>query len=290
MTQGRIIKLTGGFYYVDDGDKTLECRARGLFRKENIKPCVGDIAKVEQIDDKSGYLMEILPRKNVLVRPPVANIDRIILVLSTADPAPNLLIVDKLLAVAEHKEIDVAVVITKRDLADATYLSEIYQKAGYETRVVNGLADSMGEITPLIEGRLCVLTGNTGAGKSTLLNAIDPSLSLQTREISQKLGRGKHTTRTTEIFELCGGKIADTPGFSCIETIQLDRIKKDRLEWCFREFSPYIGSCRYNGCSHTKEKGCAVLEALEKGAIGRSRHESYLAMYDEAKSLNDWEE
>ena len=290
MTEGRIVKLTGGFYYVDIGGKVIECRARGLFRKDNIKPCVGDIAKVEMTDGDKGYLMDILLRRNFLVRPPVANIDRIILVLSTADPAPNMLVIDKLLAVAQHKEIDVAIVVTKRDIADSTQLREIYEKSGYEVCVVNSLSDSMSEVIPLMKDRLCVLAGNTGVGKSTLLNAINPSFSLQTGEISQKLGRGRHTTRTVEIFEWGGSLIADTPGFSSIETIQLDRIKKEQLEWCFREFEPYIGECRFSGCSHTKEKDCAVLEALEEGVISKSRHDSYLAMYDEAKNLNDWED
>ena len=144
-------------------------------------------------------------------------------------------------------------------------------------------------VEKLIDGKLCVLTGNTGAGKSTLLNAIDPALSIKTGETSQKLGRGRHTTRTTELYPLCGGLIADTPGFSAIETMQMELIKKDELELCYREFEPYLGQCRFTGCSHTKEKGCAVLQALEAGEIAASRHRSYCDMYEEAKQIKDWE-
>ena len=213
----------------------------------------------------------------------------LLLILSITDPAPNLSIVDKMLAIAEHKDIEAAIVVTKADLADTTALCETYRKAGYQVVSINSLSDSPDAIKPLIEGKICVLAGNTGVGKSTLLNALDPELMLKTGETSKKLGRGRHTTRVTELFELCGGYIADTPGFSSLETMQLEIIKKDALEFCFKEFEPYIGQCRFTGCSHTKEKGCAVLQALAEGEIAPSRHESYLQMYEEAKQIKDWE-
>ena len=289
MPQGRIIRQTGGFYYVDTGGAVIECRARGLFRKQGITPLVGDIAEMEPTDNAKGFLVGIAARKNSLARPPVANIDRLLLILSVADPAPNLLVVDKMLAIAEHKGIDAAIVVTKADLSNARPLCDLYRSVGYEVVCLNSLADSPGAVAALINGRICVLAGNTGVGKSTLLNALDPALALKTGETSQKLGRGRHTTRVTELFSLCGGLIADTPGFSSLETAQLELIKKDALELCFREFAPYLGQCRFTGCSHTKEKGCAVLSAVQSGEIAPSRHESYLAMYGEAKQIKDWE-
>lgn len=286
---GRIVKQTGGFYYVDCEDQIIECRARGVFRKDGITPLVGDIADVELTAGGKGFVTALHPRKNSMVRPAVANIDLLLLILSIVDPAPNLQIVDKMLAIAEHKNIDAAIVVTKADRGDTTELCLLYRDAGYTVVSLNSLADSPKEVEKLIDGKLCVLTGNTGAGKSTLLNAIDPALSIKTGETSQKLGRGRHTTRTTELYPLCGGLIADTPGFSAIETMQMELIKKDELELCYREFEPYIGQCRFTGCSHTKEKGCAVLEALEKGEIAPSRHRSYCDMYEEAKQIKDWE-
>ena len=286
---GRIIRQTGGFYYVETERGVIECRARGLFRKEKITPLVGDNVEVDMTENGKGYVTAILPRKNSLVRPPVANIDLLLLILSITDPAPNLSIVDKMLAIAEHKDIEAAIVVTKADLADTTALCETYRKAGYQVVSINSLSDSPDAIKPLIEGKICVLAGNTGVGKSTLLNALDPELMLKTGETSKKLGRGRHTTRVTELFELCGGYIADTPGFSSLETMQLEIIKKDALEFCFKEFEPYIGQCRFTGCSHTKEKGCAVLQALAEGEIAPSRHESYLQMYEDAKQIKEWE-
>ncbi|HWP50428.1 MAG TPA: ribosome small subunit-dependent GTPase A [Clostridia bacterium] len=289
MPQGRIIRQTGGFYYVDTGDGVIECRARGLFRKQGITPLVGDIADVEPTDDGKGFVVGWQQRKNSMVRPPVANIDRLLLILSVADPVPNILVVDKMLAIAEYKGIDVVIVVTKADLEDTGVLCSLYRSVGYEVKSINSLVDSPEEVIALIQGKLCVLAGNTGVGKSTLLNAIDPALALKTGETSQKLGRGRHTTRVTELFALGGGLIADTPGFSSLETAQLELIKKDKLELCFREFAPYLGQCRFTGCSHTKEKGCAVLSAVHSGIIPQSRHASYLEMYEEARQIKDWE-
>ena len=286
---GRIIKQTGGFYYVDCGEQIIECRARGVFRKDGVTPLVGDIADVDLTAGGKGFVTALHERKNSMVRPAVANIDLLLMIISIVDPAPNLQIIDKMLAIAEHKNIDAAIIVTKADRADTSEICELYRSAGYTVVSLNSLADSPKEVEKLIDGKLCVLTGNTGAGKSTLLNAIDPALSIKTGETSQKLGRGRHTTRTTELYPLCGGLIADTPGFSAIETMQMELIKKDELELCYREFEPYLGQCRFTGCSHTKEKGCAVLQALEAGEIAASRHRSYCDMYEEAKQIKDWE-
>jgi ribosome biogenesis GTPase len=289
MIKGRVLRLTGGFYYVKTPDGVIECRARGLLRREGISPCAGDMALVEPTGPSTGRLLDILPRKNALVRPPVANVDRLLLVLAAADPAPNLMVADRQLAIAQHKDIPAAVVITKSDLADAGAIAALYAAAGYEVACVNSLSGEVQAVRRLIEGNLCVLCGNSGVGKSTLLNALSPSLALPTAQTSRKLGRGRHTTRVTELFEVCGGMVADTPGFSSLETGQAGFIRKEDLQWCFIEFAPHIGSCRFTGCSHTGEKGCAVLEAVRAGQIAPSRHRSYLAMYHEARQIKDWE-
>ena len=287
--QGRIMKATGGFYYVDCDGQELECRARGLFRKNKQTPYVGDFVTVEETEGGKGYVVEIGPRKNFMVRPPVANIDQLVLVLSITDPPPNLFVVDKLLAIAQHKKIHPAIVITKCDLADPGEVRRTYEGAGYPVACVNSLSGMVDAVRPMLEGKVSVLSGNTGVGKSSLLNALAPELLLATGEISQKLGRGRHTTRMTQLYPLCGGLVADTPGFSSVDTEQLGIILKEELEDCFPEFSPYLGRCRFTGCSHTKEKGCAVLDAVRRGEISRSRHESYLAMYEEAKNIKEWE-
>lgn len=288
---GRIVKATGGFYDVDTERGVVVCRARGIFRKQNLSPLVGDMASVELTEQDNGVLTGVLPRKNFLIRPSVANVDRVILVVAAADPAPNLMVIDRLIAIAQHKEIDTALVITKQDIDPnkAQELQRLYRRAGHEVVCVNTLSGDADSVIPLIKGKLCVLSGNSGAGKSTLLNVLQPTLALKTGEISQKLGRGRHTTRTTELFAMFGGLIADTPGFSSMEFDKQRSIKKEELQYCFREFLPLIGKCRYTGCSHTTETGCAMLLALKAGEIAPSRHESYKTMYEEALTVHDWE-
>lgn len=248
---------------------------------------MGDIAEVELIGGTKGYIIGLKHRRNSLIRPPVANVDLILLILSVIDPPPNLMIVDRMLAIVEHKGIDAAIVITKSDLANTDELCQLYRSVGYKVISIDSLSESPKEAADLIKGNICVLAGNTGVGKSTLLNAIDPKLALKTGETSRKLGRGRHTTRVTELFALCGGLIADTPGFSSLEMAHLEHIKKEDLELCFREF--YVGKCRFTGCSHTKEKGCAVLAAVSSGIIMPSRHKNYCEMYGQARLIKDWE-
>lgn len=289
MEKGRIIKSSGGFYYVDNGSEIIECRARGKFRKDKISPCVGDFVDVELTANSKGYVVAINERKNVLSRPSVSNIDRLLLIAAAADPDPNRFVIDKILTIAEYQDIDTVLIVTKTDVADANSLIEDYRRAGYTVIGVNSLEDDVSEIRELIKDKLCVLAGNTGVGKSTLLNALEPSLEVATGETSKKLGRGRHTTRTTEMFPVCGGFVADTPGFSAIDLELVEPIKKDKLELCFPEFEPYLLKCKFTGCSHTCEKGCAVLEALDKGEISSSRHKSYCSLYEEAKKRPDWE-
>lgn len=292
--RGRIIKSLGGFYYVADNQQKgniIECRARGAFRQQNVKPCVGDWAQVELTPQGKGYVVEIEERKNSLVRPPLANLDQLVLVVSIADPAPNAFVLDKLIAIAEYQEIEPIIVITKCDLADPEEFAQIYRKAGFTVLETKSLQhEGIESVMEILKDKTSAFCGNSGAGKSTLLNAIDPRLSLDTGDISQKLGRGRHTTRHVELYELpSGGFVADTPGFSAVDLEKFQIILKDELAGCFREMRQYEGKCRFRGCSHTKEAGCAVLEAVKNGEISQSRHQSYLNLYELAKNIKEWE-
>lgn len=289
--EGLIIKATGGFYYVKSGETVYECRARGIFRKEETSPLVGDRVTVAVLPNEKGYIKSIHERKNSLVRPPLANLDQLVMAISVAEPAPNLLVTDKLIAVAERQEVEPVIVFTKTDLANPSPYSEIYRKAGFRVYEVCAPEHEGTEaVLKMLSGKISAFCGNSGAGKSSLLNDIFPGLGLSTAKISKKLGRGRHTTRHTELFELPGGGyVADTPGFSAIEMERVGAIRKDSLQYCFREFEPYLLKCRFTGCSHVSEKGCAVLEAVKEGIIPESRHRNYCIMYEEAKQLKEWE-
>lgn len=287
--EGIIIKSNSGFYYVKCGDEVIECKARGIFRKEHISPLVGDRAYVSKQGNR-GMVEEILPRRNSLVRPPVANLDTLFILVSTTQPEPNFQVVDRLTAIAQVKGIEPIILVSKNDLRGGEKIVETYQKAGFTSFFASGITgEGVDEMKKLICGHVGAFTGNSGVGKSSLLNSIDPRLALGTGEISKKLGRGRHTTRTVELFETCGGYIADTPGFSALENGKLEPILKDDLQYAFREFEPFLGKCRFTGCSHTKETGCAVLEAVKNGEIPRSRHLSYCEMYEEARAIKEWE-
>ena len=288
--RGRIIKAIGGFYYVEAAGTVYECRARGVFRKKNMSPLVGDLVTAVVLEDGTGTVSEITPRKNQLVRPPIANLDQLILVVSICDPAPSTLVIDKMIAAAEDQGIEPVLVVSKTDLQVAGWLRAIYEKAGIPFYAVSSVTgEGVEAVRPLLQGKITAFTGNTGAGKSSLLNCIDPAFGLATGEISQKLGRGRHTTRHVELLPVEGGYVADTPGFSFIQIERYNMVKKEDLQFCFREFAPYLQSCRFVSCSHVKEKGCAVLEAVEKGQISPSRHESYVAMYNEVKDIKEWQ-
>ena len=287
------MRSLGGFYTVisEDGTKT-ECRGRGIFRRDATTLLVGDRCRFEPTEPGCGSITAIAPRKNTLQRPPVANLDRLAMVVSLADPAPNALVIDQLTAIAARRDIPVVMIFTKPDLADPTPWAEIYRKAGYPTAVVNNLTgEGLTEAAALLKGGITAFCGNSGAGKSSLMNGLYPDLNLATGEISKKLGRGRHTTRHVELFRLsCGAEIMDSPGFSSFETEELNLELKHRLPETFREFAPYLGECQFLDCSHTKEKGCAVREALEAGKLQPSRYQSYLRLFEELKPLREWQE
>ena len=288
---GLIIKAIGGLYTVEASDGIYECKARGIFRKRGISPVCGDNAEFSREKDGSCVIDNIGERKNELIRPPLANLDMLLFVTSVAEPSPNLTLIDKFIAICEYKHIEPAVVITKTDKGSSEDIEKIYKGAGITVFTAdNTTGEGSAEVREHIAGKLCAFTGNTGVGKSSLMNNMFPKLCLSTNEISRKLGRGKHTTRHVELFRMpSGGYIADTPGFSSFDTNRYDIIFKDDLADCFREFAEFSDECRFPDCSHTSEKGCAVIEAVKAGRIAESRHRSYLEMYEQAKQLKEWE-
>ncbi len=290
--EGIITKAVGGVYYVDalDGsEEGVKCAARGIFRNRGISPAAGDHVTVERGENAEPVITGIRERKNYLVRPPLANLDVIVFVNSTAEPAVNTFILDKLIAIADSKGIQPIVVFTKIDLKSAGEYPEIYRKIGIPVcSVDNTTGSGADEVRGLISGKIAAFIGNSGVGKSSLLNVLYPELNLETAHISKKLGRGRHTTRQVELFKK-NGYIADTPGFSTVDTERYCRLPKDELDLAFREFRPFIGKCEFSDCVHVKERGCAVREAVETGEIARGRYNSYLRMFEEAKKINDWE-
>ncbi len=290
-TEGMLLKAIGGLYYAETPLGILECKARGIFRKQNISPCAGDKVIITDIADNTGIVDKILPRKNSIIRPPLANLDYIVFVTSTCEPAPNLTLLDKFLAIAKYKGIKSIIAVTKLDLQKNAELINIYKNSEAEFIEVDyDVPASYMKLYDMISGAITAFTGNTGVGKSTLLNHIVKDLDIKTGEISQKLGRGRHTTRNVELYKLDnGGYIADTPGFSTFETQKYDIILKDNLADCFPEFDDYKSKCRFLDCAHIKEKGCAIIEAVNTGEIPVSRHKSYIEMYEEAKLIKEWE-
>lgn len=287
---GTVIKLTGGFYYVDIDGEVLECKARGVFRKREESPVVGDKVRVAVKDDGYHSIEEILERKNFLVRPALSNLDVLVIVVSSVQPVPNTLVIDKLTAAAVSLGIMPFIVFSKTDLQECESLIKAYTKAGFKSfSYFDGDKNSVDEIRNALSGKLVAFIGNSGVGKSTLINNLYPELQLQTGEISMKLGRGRHTTRTVELFKVGDGYVADTPGFSTMDLERYSLWDKEQLMYCFPEFEEYLGKCQFTSCMHICEKGCAVLEALENGEIAPSRHESYKLMYDEVKDIKPWQ-
>lgn len=289
ILKGKILKGIGGFYYIEAAGVVYECKARGVFRKQKITPLVGDEVSVTIRHDGENTIDTIYPRKNFLVRPPVANIEQLFILSAACNPSPNLYLIDKMTAIAINKGIEPIVVFTKSDLMDLSEYTEIYRHAGFKTTCVSSVSgEGLESIKDWISGKVSAFTGNSGVGKSTLLNSICEGLNLDTGEISEKLGRGRHTTRAVELHKVCGGFVADTPGFSSFDIEKNESIDLENLQYCFPEFQQYIGECRFASCSHTVDKGCAILEALAEGKIEKSRHESYKTMYNEAKELKKW--
>ena len=288
---GLIIKALSGFYYVDTGNGLpIPCRGRGKLRHQMITPLVGDRVEISVLDDGTGMVDAILPRNNQFRRPMVANIDQMVMIASGAVPVTDPFLIDRMAAMAEWKGCRVLICFNKCDLDRAEELTALYRAAGFPVLQVSAESgEGIHELAVAISGKVSAFTGNSGVGKSSVLNALQPGFCLQVGEVSEKLGRGRHTTRHVELFPVAGGLVADTPGFSSFDAEQTESIPKEALASAFREFQPYIHLCRFQGCSHVKEKGCAVLRAASEGNIASSRLKSYIRLYEQAKEVPDWD-
>ncbi len=287
MLDNIIIKAIGGFYYVKSSDEIIECKAKGKFRNLSLSPLVGD--KVS-FDKEERIITEIHKRKNQFIRPAFANLDLLVLVLSTTEPSVNYLVTDKLMAICEYKGAEVVVVITKSDLKVDNEVKNIYEKSGFTVLIIDDENhDNINKLKDIMKDKLVAFAGNSGVGKTTLLNRVFKNLDLKTNEISKKLGRGKHTTRHVEIYLEEGFTIADTPGFSSLELERENFIAASDLADTFIEFKNYSENCKFRDCSHINEKGCKVLEAVKNEEIAKTRHESYAALYEKQKLIKDWQ-
>lgn len=286
---GTILKALSGFYYVDHEGETITCRGRGKLRYEKNPPLVGDRVEITIQADGSGAVEQILPRKNQFRRPAVANMDCIVVVASGAIPVTDPFLIDRVVAMAEHRDCESIICFNKWDLEQPQDLYKIYADAGFSTlRVSAETGEGVAELAKLISGKICAFTGDSGVGKSSLLNALGGKSRASVGEVSKKLGRGRHTTRHVELFRLNNNTlIADTPGFAAFEETEI--LRPEEIASTFREFAPYVDQCRFVGCAHVKEKGCAVLKALADGSLSQSRHQSYVRLYEQAKSIPDWQ-
>lgn len=289
--QGTIIRALSGFYYVHAEGTVYACRAKGRFRKDGLNPLVGDRVIIETQPDGTGTVAEILPRRNAFARPSVANVDCLVMILSGYIPVTDPYIVDRVTVRCEKNNCDTILVINKTDLDPGDKLYEIYQTTGYPLlRVSAATGEGIPALREALNGKICGFTGNSGVGKSSILNAFNVSFSIPTGEVSQKLGRGRHTTRHVELFDLGNGTyIADTPGFASFGDENEEPIRAYELDGLFPEFEDFRCECRFDDCSHRKEPSCAVRKAVEEGVIHPSRYASYLRLYEEAAQLKEWE-
>lgn len=286
--EGRIIKSLSGFYDVQTDNGVITCRARGHMRRGE-PPLVGDQVVIS-VEKGKGMLERILPRKNRFVRPAVANLDLLVVFAANVNPVTEPFLIDRVAAIAGDQEVPVCLCVNKCDMDPGEDLAKIYRDAGYpviQTSAETGLG--VEELRSILSGKFAAFTGNSGVGKSSILNALAPDLKLQVGEVSEKLGRGRHTTRHVQLYAIGDALVADTPGFSSFDTDQMDVILKENLPYAFPEFGAYLGQCQFRDCSHRAEPGCAITQALEEGKIGKSRYESYLRLYDKAAQIKEWE-
>ena len=288
--EGRIVRSLSGFYDVQTGDGLVTCRARGILRKEGNSPLTGDLVEIT-VERGKGMVEKILPRKNKFIRPAVANIDTLVVFAANVNPVTEPYLIDRVAAIAGDQNVQVVLCVNKCDLDPALDLVRIYEHAGFTVICTSAeTGEGVDQLRQAISGKLVAFTGNSGVGKSSILNRLAPELNLATGEVSEKLGRGRHTTRHVELY--CLGDdtyVADTPGFSSFDTDQMDVILKENLQYAFPDFGAYIGKCRFDDCSHRKEPDCAVRAALEAGEIEKSRYDSYLKLYEKASQINLWE-
>ena len=287
---GRIVRSLSGFYDVQLPGKVVTCRARGILRKEGNSPLTGDMVEIT-LERGKGMVEKILPRKNSFVRPAVANVDALVVFAANVNPVTEPFLIDRVAAIAGDQEVPVYLCVNKCDLDPAVDLVRIYTNAGFPVICTSAeTGDGVEELRQLLAGKLVAFTGNSGVGKSSILNRLCPELALPTGEVSEKLGRGRHTTRHVELYRLGEDTyVADTPGFSSFDTDQMDVILKENLQYAFPDFGRYLGQCQFHDCSHRKEPGCAVRAAWEAGDIEKSRYDSYLKLYEKASQIKLWE-
>ncbi|MBQ8757813.1 MAG: ribosome small subunit-dependent GTPase A [Oscillospiraceae bacterium] len=289
-TIGRIVRSLSGFYDVQTEKAVITCRGRGSLRKNNDTPLTGDMVEIT-VEGGKGMVERILPRKNRFIRPAVANMDALVVFAANVNPVTEPYLIDRVAAIAGDQEVQVIICINKCDMDPAVDLRKIYQNAGFS--VISASAETgegVEQLRALLMGKFTAFTGNTGVGKSSMLNRLCPELNLPTGEVSQKLGRGRHTTRHVELFAIAPDTyVADTPGFASFDTEQMDVILKDNLQYAFGDFAPYIGDCQFHDCTHRSEPGCAVRQAVETGKLEKTRYDSYLRLYEKSSQIKDWE-
>lgn len=287
---GRIVRSLSGFYDVQTPAGVVTCRGRGSLRRGGESPLTGDMVEIT-VEGGKGMVERILPRKNAFVRPAVANVDALVAFAANVNPVTEPFLIDRVAAIAGDQGVEVYICINKCDMDPAVDLERIYTRAGFPViRASAQTGEGVAQLRSLLSGKLTAFTGNTGVGKSSMLNALCPGLELATGQVSQKLGRGRHTTRHVELFALDDNTyVADTPGFASFDTEQMEIILKENLQYAFRDFAPYLGECQFHDCSHRAEPGCAVRRAVEAGEIEASRYQSYLQLYDQYSRIKIWE-
>lgn len=287
---GRIVRSLSGFYEVQTPTGVVTCRGRGSLRRGGESPLTGDMVEIT-VEGGKGMVERILPRKNSFIRPAVANVDALVVFAANVNPVTEPFLIDRVAAIAGDQGVEVYICINKCDLDPAADLERIYTRAGFPViRASAQTGEGVAQLRSLLSGKLTAFTGNTGVGKSSMLNALCPGLELATGQVSQKLGRGRHTTRHVELYALDENTyVADTPGFASFDTEQMEVILKENLQYAFRDFAPYLGDCQFHDCSHRAEPGCAVRQAVEAGEIEASRYKSYLQLYDQYSRIKEWE-
>ena len=287
---GRILRSLSGFYDVQTPEGLVTCRARGALRRGTDTPLTGDMVQIS-VENGKGMVEKVLPRRNWFVRPAVANVDALVIFAANVNPVTEPYLIDRVAAIAGDRDVTVYICINKCDLDPAVDLERIYRSAGFPVILTSAeTGEGVEELRQLLKGKLTAFTGNSGVGKSSILNRLCPDLALPTGEVSEKLGRGRHTTRHVELYRLEGDTyVADTPGFSSFDTDQMEVILKENLQYAFPDFGPFIGKCQFHDCSHRKEPGCAVTAAVAAGEIQPTRYDSYLRLYEKSSQVKLWE-
>lgn len=287
---GRIIRSLSGFYDVQLPGGVISCRGRGVLRRQHVTPLTGDLVEIT-LERGKGMVEAVLPRRNSFIRPAVANVDALVIFAANVNPVTEPFLIDRVAAIAGNQNVESVLCVNKCDLDPAQGLREIYRRAGFQVFAVSAATgEGLEPLRAFLRGKLTAFTGNTGVGKSSILNALCPALCLPTGEVSEKLGRGRHTTRHVELFALDESTyVMDTPGFASFDTDQMDVILKENLQYAFPDFAPYIGRCQFADCSHRREPGCAIRAALDQGQLEPTRYESYCRLYEKSAQIKEWE-